>query len=57
MDNNGFEIFKKKVYVKLSEEDKSILPDTWWESVIKHYYNMGYTVERTVRSILETVRK
>jgi len=30
---------------------------TWWESVIRHYYNLGYSEERTVRSIIETMTK
>jgi len=57
MDEKDFEAYKKKVYNRLSEADKNILPQTWWESVIKHYYNTGYSVDRAVRAILETVRK
>ena len=57
MDEKDFETYKKRVYERLSETDKNILPQTWWESVIKHYYSTGYSVERTVRAILETVRK
>ncbi len=57
MTEQAFEAFKKRVYQKLSEEDKNILPETWWESVIRHYFNMGYSLERTVRAILETIRK
>jgi hypothetical protein len=57
MDDRFFEAYKKRVYEKLSETEKSVLPMTWWESVIRHYYNLGYSEERTVRVILETMTK
>jgi hypothetical protein len=57
MDDKFFEAYKKRVYDRLTEVDRSIIPLTWWESVIKHYYTLGYSEERTVRTILETMKK
>jgi hypothetical protein len=52
-----FEAFKARVYERLTEIDRSIIPAAWWETVIKHYYNNGYSEERTVRAIQETMQK
>jgi hypothetical protein len=57
MEDRFFTVYKQKVYEKLSEIDRSILPHTWWDSIIKHYYTLGYSEERTVRTILETMKK
>lgn len=55
MADQFFEAYKQKVYNGLSETDKNIIPLAWWDSVIKYYYAQGYSVEQTVRVILETV--
>ena len=55
MADQFFEAYKKRVYDKLSETDKKIIPVAWWDSVIKYYYNQGFSEEQTVRVILETV--
>jgi len=52
-----FEAYKARVYEKLTEADRSILPSSWWETVIRHYYKSGYSEERAVRSIQETMKK
>jgi hypothetical protein len=52
-----FEAYKARVYEKLTEADRSILPSSWWETVIRHYYHSGYSEERAVRSIQETMKK
>jgi hypothetical protein len=57
MDDTFFEAYKKRVYEKLSEQERHVIPMTWWESVIRHYYKLGYSEERTVRVILETMTK
>ena len=57
MDDTFFEAYKKRVYEKLSETERGVIPLTWWESVIRHYYNLGYSEERTVRVIIETMTK
>ena len=57
MDEKFFDAYKKLVYERLTEIDKDIIPLKWWDSVIKHYYNVGYSEERTVRTILETMKK
>ena len=56
-DDKYFESYKAKVYEKLTEADRTVIPSTWWETVIKHYYNNGYSEERTVRAIQETMNK
>jgi hypothetical protein len=45
------------VYTKLTESDKTVIPSSWWETVIKHYYINGYSEERTVRAIQETMHR
>jgi hypothetical protein len=57
MDDTFFEAYKNRVHEKLSEAERDVIPMTWWESVIRHYYNLGYSEERTVRVILETMTK
>lgn len=52
-----FEAFKARVYARLTEEDRDVIPAAWWETVIKHYYNNGYSEERIVRAIQETMNK
>lgn len=56
-DDRYFEAYKAKVYEKLTEADRSVLPSAWWETVIKHYYNNGYSEERAFRAIQETIKK
>jgi hypothetical protein len=56
-DDKYFETYKAKVYDKLTEADRNVLPSAWWETVIKHYYKNGYSEERAVRAIQETMKK
>ncbi len=56
-EDRYFEAYKAKVYEKLTELDRSVLPSAWWETVIKHYYKNGYSEERAVRAIQETMKK
>lgn len=53
MDDVVFERFKGKVYEKLREIDRDIIPASWWDTVIK-YCDHGLSEERTVQMILET---
>ena len=57
MEDKLFELYKKSVWSKLPKEGQDVIPQAWWESVIKHYYNLGYSEDRTVRVILETMGK
>ncbi len=57
MEDKYFETYKNKVYEKLKTIDTNVIPPTWWDSVIKHYYTQGYSEERTVRTIMETMQK
>ncbi len=57
MEDKFLEMYKKSVYEKLREVDRSIIPPTWWDSVIKHYYESGFSEEQTLRVILETMNK
>lgn len=52
-----YEEYRTRVYQKLTDAERTILPSTWWETVIKHYYNSGYSEERTVRAIQETMHR
>lgn len=56
-EDKYFEAYKARVYEKLTELDRSVIPSSWWETVIKHYYANGYSEERTVRAIQETMNK
>ena len=57
MEDKFYETYKNKVYEKLKEIDKDVIPLAWWDTVIKHYYDLGYSEDRTVRTILETMNK
>jgi hypothetical protein len=56
-DDKYFESYKARVYERLTEADRNVIPASWWETVIRHYYNNGYSEERTVRAIQETMQK
>jgi len=57
MEDKFLEMYKKSVYEKLHEVDRSIIPPSWWDSVIRHYRDLGFSEEQTVRVILETMHK
>jgi hypothetical protein len=57
MEDKFLEMYRKSVYEKLGEVDRTIIPPTWWDSVIRHYYELGFSEEQTVRVILETMSK
>ena len=57
MEDKFLEMYRKSVYEKLGEEDRTIIPPKWWDSVIRHYYELGFSEEQTVRVILETMSK
>lgn len=52
-----YEFYRKSVWQKIEKEDKSVIPAAWWDTVIAHYYRMGYSEEETVRVVLETMKK
>ena len=56
-EDRYFEAYKTKVYEKLTDADRSVLPSAWWETVIRHYYKNGYSEERAVRAIQETMKR
>ena len=56
-EDRYFEAYKTKVYEKLTDADRNVLPSAWWETVIRHYYKNGYSEERAVRAIQETMKK
>ena len=57
MEDKLFELYRKSVWEKIGKEDKSVIPAAWWDTVIAHYYRLGYSEEETVRVVLETMRK
>ena len=57
MEDKFLEMYKKRVYEKLNKVDRTILPPTWWDNVIRYYCDRGYTEEQTVRVILETMKR
>lgn len=57
MQNKVFELYKTKVYEKIKAIDHDIIPASWWDTVIKYYFNSGYSEERAAHTILETLRK
>jgi hypothetical protein len=56
-EDRYFEAYKTRVYEKMTEADRNVLPSAWWETVIKHYYKNGYSEERAVRAVQETMKK
>ena len=57
MEDKILALFKKRVWEKIREMDRSVIPSEWWETVIKHYYELGYSEQETVRVIRETMGK
>jgi hypothetical protein len=56
-EDKFYEDYRSRVYEKLTDQERTILPPTWWETVIKHYYKTGYSEDRTVRAIQETMHR
>jgi hypothetical protein len=57
MHDKVFDLYKAKVYGKIKEIDHDIIPATWWDTVIRYYFNSGYSEERAAHTILETLKK
>lgn len=57
MEDKLFELYKKNVWAKLPKGSQEVIPAAWWETVIKHYYTLGYPEDQTVRVILETMAR
>ncbi len=57
MEDKIFDLYRKRVWEKVRESDRSVIPSEWWETVIKHYYELGYSEVETVRVIRETMMK
>ncbi len=57
MEDKILALFKKRVWEKIREMDRSVIPSEWWETVIKHYYELGYSEDETVRVIRESMMK
>jgi hypothetical protein len=57
MEDKLFELYKKNVWAKLPKGSQDVIPAAWWETVIKHYYSLGYPEDQTVRVILETMTR
>lgn len=57
MEDKILTLYKKRVWEKIRQTDRSVIPSEWWETVIKHYYELGYSEDETVRVIRETMVK
>ncbi len=57
MADKILELYRKRVWQKVREVDRSVLPSEWWETVMRHYYELGYSEDETVRVIRETMLK
>jgi hypothetical protein len=57
MEDKILAMYKKRVWEKVQEVDRTVIPSGWWETVIKHYYELGYSEEETVRVVRETMMK
>jgi hypothetical protein len=57
MEDRLLELYKKHVWEKIPKDGGEMIPPAWWETVIRHYYQLGYSEEQTVRVILETMKK
>lgn len=52
-----FELYKSAVYAKIKKLDRDATPASWWDTLIRHYFKVGYTEERAALSVLEMVKK
>ncbi len=57
MEDKIFDLYRKRVWEKILESDRSVISSEWWETVIRHYYQQGYSEVETVRMIRETMMK
>jgi len=56
MQERMFELYKSAVYLKIKELDRDAIPASWWDTLIRHYFKMGFTEERAALAILETMK-
>lgn len=57
MEDREFERFMERVYATIREIDRDVIPASWWDAVIKYYYDHGLSESRTTQTILETMRR
>jgi hypothetical protein len=57
MEDKQFERFKARVHENLRNIDPRIIPASWYETVMKYYYDHGFSEERTAQTILETMKE
>ena len=55
MKDVGFDRFQAKVHETIKNIDPLIIPASWYETVMRYYYEHGFTVNATTQTILETV--
>jgi hypothetical protein len=56
MKDREFDLYKHGVLERIKEVDHNIVSPFWWDTLIKYYFNAGFSKKQAARSILEIVR-
>ncbi|HTY59627.1 MAG TPA: hypothetical protein VMF59_12470 [Bacteroidota bacterium] len=55
MRDNHFEIYKNRVFKTILEIDRKANPSSLGDTLLRHYFNAGYTEKNAATAMLEVV--
>ena len=55
MRDNYFEIYKTRVFKTILEIDRKANPESLGETMIRHYYNAGFSEKSAATAMIEVV--
>jgi len=55
MRESLFEIYRNRVFKTVLEIDRKINPSSLGETLLRHYFDAGYTEKRAATAIIEVV--
>jgi len=56
MREKFFETYKTRVFKTILEIDRTANPSTLGDTLIRHYFNAGYTEKSAATAVIEVVR-
>ena len=55
MRDNHFEIYKNRVFKTILEIDRKANPSSLGDTLLRHYFNAGYTEKSAATAMMEVV--
>jgi hypothetical protein len=57
MEDRVFELYRRKVCDRIRVIDRDVTPAPWWDTVIRYYYDHGFSEQLTAQTVVETMKK